>query len=181
MRFIDTGLAGAYVIELEERRDSRGFFARTFDSRIFAEHGLNPNVAQCNLSYNLRKGTLRGVHYQEPPAAEAKLVRCIRGAIWDVAIDLRPDSPTYLRHFAIELSAENRLALYIPERFGAAYQSLSDGTEVTYQVSEFYTPELERGLRYDDPVLGIEWPLPVAEISPKDASWPLLQVPERVR
>lgn len=171
MIFRETPLAGAFVIELEQRSDERGFFARTFCTREFEEHGLKGFTAQCNLSFNHRAGTLRGMHYQLPPAAEAKYVRCTRGAIFDVIIDLRPDSPTYLRHFGVELSADNRLGLYVPELFAHGYQALTDGAEVTYQVSEYYAPGQERGLRYDDPAFGIEWPLPVTVISEKDAAW----------
>jgi dTDP-4-dehydrorhamnose 3,5-epimerase len=137
-------------------------------------HGLNPRVVQCNVSYNHAKGTLRGMHLQLPPHGEVKLVRCTRGAIWDVIVDLRPGSPTHGQHFGVELSADNRRALYVPELFAHGYQALTDGAEVTYQVSEFYAPGFERGLRHDDPALGIEWPLPVSVISPKDAEWPLL-------
>jgi dTDP-4-dehydrorhamnose 3,5-epimerase len=172
--FTETPLAGAFVLDLEKRGDDRGFFARTFCQNEFTDHGLEPVVAQCNLSWNARAGTLRGMHYQLPPAAETKLVRCTAGAIYDVIVDLRPESPTYLQHFGVELTAENRRALYVPAIFGHGYQALTDGAEVTYQVGEFYTPGAERGLRHDDPALGIEWPIPVTEISEKDASWPLL-------
>lgn len=172
MKFVETDITGAYVIEPEVLRDERGFFARTFCAREFTEHGLKPVVAQSNLSFNDREGTLRGMHYQLPPAAEAKLVRCTRGAIYDVIVDLRPDSPTYMSHVGVELSEENRAALYVPELFAHGYQALTDGAEVVYQVSEFYAPGHERGLRYDDPALGIEWPLPVSVISEKDRSWP---------
>jgi dTDP-4-dehydrorhamnose 3,5-epimerase len=177
MRFIETDLPGAWVIELEERADSRGFFARTFCAREFAEHGLTTRISQSNLSFNHRQGTLRGLHYQAEPAPEAKLVRCVAGAIVDVIVDMRPGSATYLRHVAVELSAANRRALYIPELFATGYQTLADDTEVSYQVSEFYTPEAARGLRHDDPAIGIRWPLPVTEISPKDAAWPLIGEP----
>ncbi|HXG67315.1 MAG TPA: dTDP-4-dehydrorhamnose 3,5-epimerase [Blastocatellia bacterium] len=175
MLFTETDLKGAYVIELEQRRDHRGFFARAFCATEFAARGLKPVSAQCNLSFNYRKGALRGMHYQVAPATEAKLVRCIRGAIYDVIIDLRPDSPTYLSHFGVELTAEGRRALYVPEMFAHGYQTLTDGAEVMYQVSEFYAPQCERGIRYDDPAFGIEWPLPVTDISEKDAAWPLMK------
>jgi dTDP-4-dehydrorhamnose 3,5-epimerase len=174
VRFIPTELIGPMVVELEPRSDSRGFFARSFCAREFADHGLRTSFVQCNVSRNHRRGTLRGLHYQLPPAAEAKLIRCIHGAIRSVIVDVRPESPTYLRHISIELRAQDRRALYVPEMFANGYQALADDAEVIYQVSEFYAPEYERGLRQDDPVLGIEWPLPVTEISPKDASWPLL-------
>lgn len=180
MIFTETALRGAFVIDLDVREDERGGFARTFCQREFTERGLKPEVAQCNLSFNHRAGTLRGLHYQLPPAAETKLVRCTRGAILDVIVDLRPESPTYLRHVAVELSESSRRALYVPGLFAHGYQALTDGAEVSYQVGEFYTPGAERGLRHDDPRLGIVWPLPVSVISQKDAAWPLLdgqQVP----
>lgn len=175
MLFTETKLKGAFIIDLEERKDHRGMFARTFCAQEFAEHGLKPTVAQCNLSFNYKKGTLRGMHYQIAPACETKLVRCAQGAIYDVIVDMRPDSPTYLQHIGVELTAENRRALYIPEMFAHGYQALTDGSEVVYQVGEFYTPGYERGLHYNDPVLGIEWPLPVSEITAKDAAWALLE------
>lgn len=175
MQFIETELKGAYVISLDTRSDHRGFFARIFCQQELKEYGLNPNIVQCNLSFNQKKGTLRGLHYQQPPATEAKLIRCIRGAIYDVIVDMRPNSPTYLKSFGIELSADNRRALYVPEMFAHGYQALEDGAEALYSVSEFYTPGVERGLRYDDPVLGIDWPLPAVEVSEKDLSWPLLE------
>lgn len=174
MRFIETALPGAYVVELEQRADNRGFFARTFDVDEFADHGLTTRISQCNLSFNHRRGTLRGLHYQAEPAGEAKLVRCIAGAIHQVLVDMRPGSPTYLHHVAVELTAANRLAVYLPELVAAGLQTLADDSEVIYQVSEFHTPDAERGLRFDEPAIGIEWPLPVAEISAKDAAWPYL-------
>jgi dTDP-4-dehydrorhamnose 3,5-epimerase len=179
MRFIETALPGAYVVELEERRDDRGFFARTFCVREFSELGLSTRISQCNLSFNHRRGTVRGLHYQVEPAAEAKLVRCIAGAVHQILVDMRPGSPTYLRHIAVELSAANRRAVYVPELFAAGLQTLEDDTELMYQVSEFHSPEAERGLRFDDPAIGIAWPLPVAVISPKDAAWPYLISGER--
>jgi dTDP-4-dehydrorhamnose 3,5-epimerase len=169
--FTETPLAGAFVIDVKPLEDERGFFARSFCMREFEEHGLETLTAQCNLSFNQRAGTLRGMHYQLPPAAEAKLVRCLRGAIWDVIIDLRPDSPSYLRHFGVRLDDENRRALYVPPLFAHGYQALVDGAEVSYQVSEFYTPGQERGLRFDDPAFAIEWPVPVTVVSEKDRSW----------
>jgi len=172
--FTETALKGAYLIDLELKHDSRGFFARTFCAREFEEHGLQPAVAQCNLSYNTHKGTLRGMHYLAPPAQETKLVRVSRGAIYDVILDVRPDSPTYLQHIAVELTADNRRALHIPALFAHGFQTLTDDTEVLYQMSDFYVPGYERGLRYDDPALGITWPLPVTQISEKDTAWPLL-------
>lgn len=171
MKFTPTPLQDAYLIDLELLEDDRGFFARTFCMKEFEEHGLATFTAQCNLSFNHQAGTLRGMHYQLPPAAEAKLVRCLRGAIYDVIIDLRPDSPTFMQHFGVHLDDENRTALYVPPLFAHGYQALTDGAEVSYQVSEFYTPGQERGLRYDDPAFDIDWPLEVSVLSPKDASW----------
>jgi dTDP-4-dehydrorhamnose 3,5-epimerase len=174
MIFTETPLQGAWVLDLERREDPRGFFARTFCAREFEEHGLKPVVVQANLSYNPAEGTLRGMHMQREPAAETKLVRCTRGAIWDVIVDMRADSPTYLGHFGVELTAENRRALFVPELFAHGYLTLADETEVVYEVGEFYTPGTELGLRYDDPALGIDWPRTVVAISDKDAAWPLL-------
>ncbi|OWL94796.1 dTDP-4-dehydrorhamnose 3,5-epimerase [Deinococcus indicus] len=174
MNLTETALSGAFIIDLTVIADERGGFARTFDRDVFAGRGLNPLTVQANLSFNHRAGTLRGLHYQLPPAAETKLVRCTRGAILDVIVDLRPQSPTYLQHVAVELTADNRRALFVPEQFAHGYQALTDGAEVTYQVSAAYTPGSERGLRFDDPALGIGWPLPVTVISSKDAAWPLL-------
>jgi dTDP-4-dehydrorhamnose 3,5-epimerase len=174
MRFIETELSGAYIVELEERTDERGFFARTFCVKEFSELGLTTRISQCNLSFNHRRGTLRGLHFQAEPAAEAKLIRCVAGAVHQVLVDMRPGSPTYLRHVAVELSAANRRAVYLPELFAAGMQTLEDDTELMYQVSEFHTPEAERGLRFDDPAIGITWPLAVSAISAKDAAWPYL-------
>jgi dTDP-4-dehydrorhamnose 3,5-epimerase len=173
--FTETKLAGAYIIDLERREDDRGFFARAFCQHEFAERGLNTRIAQANVAFNRDRGTLRGMHFQFPPAAETKLVRCTRGAIVDVIVDLRPESATYLEHIAVELTEENGRALYVPERFAHGYQVLADETETSYQVGEFYTPELEGGLRYDDPRLGLEWPLPIKEMSEKDRGWLLLE------
>src|SRR4249919_2175848 len=159
MIFTETALPGAFVIELERREDERGFFARTFCQHEFEEHGLKPVIAQANTAFNAKKGTLRGMHFQFPPAAETKLVRCSQGAILDVIVDLRPESPTYLQHLAVELTAGNGRALYVPERFAHGYQVLQADTETTYYVGEFYTPSLESGLRYADPRLAIAWPL----------------------
>jgi dTDP-4-dehydrorhamnose 3,5-epimerase len=172
--FTETSLPGAFVIDLERREDDRGFFARTFCQHEFAEHGLKPVIAQANVAHNRYQGTLRGMHFQFPPAAETKLVRCTRGAIVDIIVDLRPESPTYLEHVSVELTAGTHRALYVPERFAHGYQVLEDGTETSYQVGEFYTPEAEGGLRFDDPRLGLEWPLPVSEMSEKDRGWALL-------
>lgn len=174
MFFHETSLSGAFVVHPDPREDDRGFFTRAFCAREFEEHGLIPTIAQTNISYNAKKGTLRGLHYQVPPATEAKFIRCISGAIWDLIVDLRPGSPTRYQHFGIELSDTNRLGLYIPEMFAHAYLALEDGAEVIYSTSTFYTPGAEAGLRYDDPSLGIEWPIEVTSVSPKDAAWPLL-------
>ncbi len=174
LRFTELELPGVFLVDLEPRGDERGFFSRTFSADLFEAHGLEPRIVQCNLSYNRRRGTLRGLHYQDEPAPETKLVRCIRGAIYMVAVDRRPGSATYQRHVGVELSAENRRALYVPRLCANGYQTLTDDAEIAYQVSEFYTPSAERGLRFDDPALGIEWPLPVTTMSDKDRAWPLL-------
>jgi dTDP-4-dehydrorhamnose 3,5-epimerase len=179
MKFTETLLKGAFVVELAPMSDARGFFARTYCAREFEEHGLKPAVAQANLSFNHKRGTLRGMHYQLPPAAETKLVRCTAGAIFDVIVDLRPGSPTYLQHVGVELTADNRKALYVPELFAHGYITLTDGAEVVYQVGEFYTPGYERGLRYDDPTLGIAWPVAIDIISDKDARWAPYEGPSR--
>jgi dTDP-4-dehydrorhamnose 3,5-epimerase len=171
MLFEETKLAGAFIIDIERREDERGFFARVFCQREMAEHGLKPVIAQANVAFNKRKGTVRGMHFQYPPAAETKLVRCTRGAILDIIVDLRPESPTYLRHVAVELTADDHRGLYVPERFAHGYQALEDATETSYQVGEFYTPGAEGGLHHADPRLGLRWPLPVSVISEKDASW----------
>lgn len=174
MIFKETKLEDAFVIELEQHGDERGFFARAFCQREFEDHGLNPVIVQANIAYNKLAGTLRGMHFQFPPAGETKLVRCTRGAILDIIVDLRPESPTYLEHVAVELSADDHRALYVPERFAHGYQVLVDETETSYQVGEFYTPDAEGGLRHDDPKLGLSWPLPVTAISEKDRGWALL-------
>jgi dTDP-4-dehydrorhamnose 3,5-epimerase len=174
MIFRATPIQGVFVIEPEPLSDERGFFSRTFCAREFKALGLAPVSAQSNIAYNNRKGTVRGMHYQLPPAAEAKLVRCTGGSIYDVVVDLRPASPSYLMHFGLELSSRNRRALYVPPLCAHGYQTLTDEAEVFYQVSEFYAPGHERGARFNDPALGIEWPLPVSLISEKDRTWPLL-------
>lgn len=175
MIFTQTTLKGAFAVDLKPIGDDRGFFAYMWCAKQAAEHGLAERVAQVKLSQNKQRGTLRGMHYQVPPAAETKLVRCIRGGVFDVIVDLRKDSPTYLKHVGVELSADNRRALYVPAGFAHGYQTLTDDAEVMYQVDEFYAPQHERGLRYDDPRLAIRWPINVSSISPKDASWPLLE------
>jgi dTDP-4-dehydrorhamnose 3,5-epimerase len=174
MIYTETKLRGAFVIEPQPIRDDRGFFTYMLDAKEAASHGLNVTLAQVKLSYNFHKGTLRGMHYQAPPAAENKLVRCTRGAILDVIVDLREGSPTYRQHIAVELTAENRKSLYVPQMFAHGYQALMDETEVIYHVDEYYAPQQERGLRYDDPKLGINWPLPVAGLSKRDRAWALL-------
>ncbi|NOR47281.1 MAG: dTDP-4-dehydrorhamnose 3,5-epimerase [Methanosarcinaceae archaeon] len=171
MRFTETRLKGAFIIELERLEDERGFFARTFCQKEFEAHGLNPRLVQCNISYNKHKGTLRGMHYQAAPMAEAKLVSCTRGAIYDVIIDLRPESPTYCQWIADELNTENRMMIYIPEGFAHGFQTLEDDTEVFYHMSEFFSPEHARGVRWDDPMFGIEWPLDTKIISEKDKNY----------
>lgn len=174
MRFISSHLEGVWIIEPEPHTDERGLFARTFCVHEFAEHGLQTSFVQCSTSWNAKAGTLRGLHYQLQPAAEAKLVRCTAGSLFDVAVDLQPDSKTYLQYIAVELSARNRRAIYIPEMFAHGFQSLEDDTEVFYQISEFYAPELSAGVRYNDARLAIKWPRPVSTISAKDASLPPL-------
>jgi dTDP-4-dehydrorhamnose 3,5-epimerase len=156
--FVETKLAGLYIIEVEKREDERGFFARTFCQHEFEAHGLNPRVAQCSTSFNKKKGTLRGLHYQVAPYAEVKLVRCTAGAIYDVAVDLRPDSPTYKQWVAVEQTDSNRKSFYIPAGCAHGFQTLVDNAEVYYQISEFYHAEAARGVRWDDPALGIVWP-----------------------
>jgi dTDP-4-dehydrorhamnose 3,5-epimerase len=170
--FTETPLQGAFLIDLEPHRDARGFFARSFCRREFEANGLNPNVAQRNLSLNHKAGTLRGMHFQKGPAAEAKLVRCLQGRIYDVIVDLRPHSPTYREHFAVELSGESYRALFIPELFAHGFQSLIDQSLMEYQMSEYYAPEHESGFRYDDPAFKLAWPLAVTVISEQDLAWP---------
>lgn len=171
MIFAETKLKGAFIIDVERREDSRGFFARAFCQREFEQHGLKPLIAQANIAFNRCKGTLRGMHFQFPPVAETKLVRCTRGAIVDIIVDLRPESPTYLDHVSVELTGENSRAIYVPERFAHGYQVLCDDTETSYQVGEFYAPGSEGGLLYSDPRLGIKWPLAVGIMSDKDKEW----------
>jgi dTDP-4-dehydrorhamnose 3,5-epimerase len=176
MIFSETELRGAYVVDIEPREDERGFFARAWCANEFAERGLSTRVVQVNASFNRRQGTLRGMHYQAAPHAEVKLVRCTRGAIFDVVVDLRPESPTYKRWTGVELTADNRRAFYVPEGFAHGYQTLVPDTETFYQVSEFYAPGAERGVRWNDPAFGIEWPEPEnAFVSEKDAAWPDFQ------
>ncbi|MGI8510480.1 MAG: dTDP-4-dehydrorhamnose 3,5-epimerase [Gemmatimonadaceae bacterium] len=179
MLFTRTRLDGAYVIDIEPREDARGFFARTFCVHEFEAHGLKGVVAQCSIAYSSTRGTLRGMHFQSAPAAETKLVRCTGGAIHDVIVDMRPGSTTYLQHFTVDLSDENRRSLYVPEGFAHGYQTLTDDSEVTYQAGDFYAPGFEGGFRYDDPAFGIQWPLPVTVISDRDAAWPFLDESDR--
>ncbi|MGB6691517.1 MAG: dTDP-4-dehydrorhamnose 3,5-epimerase [Terracidiphilus sp.] len=174
MIFTETKLKGAFIIDIERREDSRGFFARAFCQHEFEAHGLKPIIAQANLAFNHKAGTLRGMHFQFPPSAETKLVRCTRGAILDIIVDLRTESPTHLEHIAVELNEDNSRALYVPERFAHGYQVLTDKTETSYQVGEFYMPGSEGGLLYNDPRLKLQWPLPVSVISEKDQQWKTL-------
>jgi dTDP-4-dehydrorhamnose 3,5-epimerase len=174
MIFTATKLRGACIIDIQPHTDARGFFARAFCQREFAEQGLNPVIAQVNIASNRVKGTLRGMHFQCPPAADSKLVRCTRGAILDVIVDLRPESPTYLQHIAVELTEDNFRALYVPERFAHGYQALQDNTDTCYHAGEFYTPGTDGGLRYNDPRLGLAWPLPITAMTDKDRDWKLL-------
>jgi dTDP-4-dehydrorhamnose 3,5-epimerase len=172
MLFRETELKGAFIVEPERLEDERGFFARTWCQQEFETHGLNPRLVQCSISFNRKKGTLRGMHYQAAPHAEAKLVRCTMGAIYDVIIDLRPQSPTFKQWIAEELTAENRRAFYIPEGCAHGFQTLADNTEVLYQMSEFYYPESSRAVRWNDPAFGIDWPLPSTAISNRDLTHP---------
>jgi dTDP-4-dehydrorhamnose 3,5-epimerase len=170
-----TELPEVRVVEIEPLEDERGFFARAWDADALPAAGARAGFVQANVAYNRRAGTVRGLHYQAPPHAEAKLVRCTRGAMWDVAVDVRPDSPTRLRWVAVELSAENRRAVYIPEGFAHGYQTLSDDTEALYEVTARYAPDAERGLRWDDPAIGILWPAAAERtVSAKDRAWPLI-------
>lgn len=172
MIFHKTPLKDARVIELEKRGDDRGFFARMFCEQEFAKDGLETRFVQANNSLSAKKGTLRGMHYQLMPAGEVKVVRCVRGALWDAIVDLRPDSPSYKKWFGAELTAENRNMMYVPRGFAHAILTLTDDTEALYLVSNFYSPNDERGLRWNDPVFKIDWPIKPIEISPKDAAWP---------
>jgi len=170
--FRETALKGAYVIEPERKEDSRGFFARTWCRDEFASHGLSAALVQCNISYNHKKGTLRGMHFQRAPHAEVKLVRCTAGAIFDVIIDLRPDSPTYTKHVSVVLSCTNRHMLYIPEGMAHGFQTLEDGTEVFYQMSHWYDALSAAGVRWDDPQFGIPWPSDTRIIAERDQAYP---------
>jgi dTDP-4-dehydrorhamnose 3,5-epimerase len=179
VKFTETGLDGAWIVDLEPIEDDRGFFARSWCAKDLAELGMVADVAQCNVSYNHPAATLRGMHYSVQPVAESKFVRCTAGAVHDVIVDVRPDSPTYLRWVGVELSAANRRALYVPPMFAHGYLTLTEGAEVTYQVSAFYTPGAERGVRFDDPAFAIEWPLEPVVLSDKDRSWGPFEVAGR--
>lgn len=172
MIFLETGLAGAVLIEPERQEDARGFFARTWCQREFTDHGLNARLVQCNVSFNKKRGTLRGMHYQVAPHEEAKLVRCTRGSLYDVMIDLRPASPTFKKHVGVVLTDQSRKMLYVPEGCAHGFQTLEDETEMFYQMSEFYAPDCARGLRWDDPAFGIRWPLEERTMSERDRSYP---------
>ncbi len=172
MNFTETRLKGAYVVDIRRIEDDRGFFARAWCQNEFTTHELNPGLAQLNVGYTRRRGTVRGMHYQRPPWEEAKLVRCTRGAVYDVLIDLRRDSPTHGQWVGVELTGENHRMLYAPAGFAHGYQALTDDTEVYYQTTQFYAPEYATGVRFDDPAFGIAWPLSVELVSVQDRSWP---------
>jgi dTDP-4-dehydrorhamnose 3,5-epimerase len=172
MIFTKTVLNDATIVDIEKKEDERGFFARSWCRHEFEAHGLNPNLAQCNISFNPQKGTLRGMHIQVQPHEEAKLVRCTRGSLCDVIIDLRPDSSTYKKHLSVDLTSENRRMLYVPEGFAHGFLTLEDATEVFYQISEFYRSGSQRGFRWDDPAFAIAWPAEVRLISDRDRSYP---------
>lgn len=174
MQFRPLSIAGAMVVDVERREDPRGFFARSFCCDEFAAHGLPPVFVQCNISWNARRGTLRGMHFQRAPSREGKLVRCTAGAILDVVVDLRPDSPTYRRWEGVELTAANRRALYIPPGLAHGFQTLADDTEVFYQMTDMFAPDLADGVRWNDPAFGIEWPIADPIMSERDAAYPLL-------
>jgi dTDP-4-dehydrorhamnose 3,5-epimerase len=172
VRFLPTSLAGTYVVEQERHADDRGFFARTWCAQEFARQGLEPALAQCSVSFNRLRGTLRGLHYQAPPYAEAKLVRCNRGALYDVALDLRPDSPTFQSWIGVELTQEDGRALYVPPGVAHGFYCLADATEVAYQMSTPYAPEAARGVRWNDPFHRVVWPGPVVVIATRDKDYP---------
>jgi dTDP-4-dehydrorhamnose 3,5-epimerase len=172
MIFTETRISGAFLLEIKKIEDDRGFFGRSFCKKELEEHGLNGNIVQANTSMSRKKGTIRGLHYQVEPYHEAKLIRCTRGRVFDVIVDLRPGSPTYLQWFGAELTPDNYRMVYVPGNFAHGYLSLEDNSEVYYNVTEFYTPGSEKGIRYNDPALNIEWPIPVEIVSEKDKSWP---------
>jgi dTDP-4-dehydrorhamnose 3,5-epimerase len=175
MRFIETGVVGARVIDPNPREDERGRFMRAWCAREFAEHGLDFVPVQANMGFNVRRGTVRGMHFQEVPALEAKLVRCTRGAMFDVVVDLRPESPSYGKWYGVDLSAENGRMLYVPEHCAHGYQTLEDCTEMYYMTSGFYTPSVAHGVRFDDPAFDIQWPLDATVVSEQDRGWPLVE------
>ena len=174
MIFTETGLPGAYVIEPKLLNDQRGFFARVWCRNELLQHGLSGELVQSNIGFSYRKGTVRGLHFQRVPHAEAKIVRCTRGAVFDVIVDLRPDSPTYRRWFGAPLTPENRKMMYVPEGMATGYMTLEDETEVNYHTSQFFAPESAFGVRFDDPAFGIEWPLEATVVSDQDRGWPLM-------
>lgn len=171
MRFTPAPLEGAWIVEQERHHDMRGYFVRTWCRREFTAHGLNPELVQCSVSFNLRRGTLRGMHWQAAPHQEVKLVRCTRGSIWDVIVDLRCGSASYLRHFGLELRADTGTALYVPQGFAHGFVTLEDVTEVYYQMSAFHEPDASRGARWNDPAFGIPWPVAAPILHPRDAGY----------
>lgn len=174
MKFIETPLHGLYVIEHKKLRDERGLFARTFCKHEFLQIGFTKELVQFNHSFNVKKGTIRGMHYQNQPFSECKLIRCVQGKVFDIAIDIRKNSPTYLRHFGIELSQENMLSIFIPEGFAHGFQTLEHNTSLIYHHSEYYTPQADAGIRHNDPEINIYWPLSAENLSEKDKSYPLI-------
>ena len=177
MQFLETSIPGTFTIEIEPARDERGFFARSFDEEEFRAHGLDPHVAQCGISFNARRGTLRGMHFQAAPHQEAKLVRCTAGAVYDVVLDLRPGSPSYRRWQALELTPRKLRMLYIPPGCAHGFMTLTDDAEVFYQISAAHVPDAARGVRWNDPAFGIDWPGEPSVIAPRDAEWPLWTEP----
>ncbi len=176
MQFIETPLLGLYIINYSKFEDERGFFTRTFCKKEFSQIGFNKEWVQLNHSFNVKKGTVRGLHYQKMPFSESKLIRCIQGRVFDVAVDIRQNSPTYLQYFSIELSADNMSAIFIPNGFAHGFQTLEENSSLIYHHSEYYTPEADAGLRYNDPGINIKWPLPVVNLSVKDKQYPFLDV-----
>jgi dTDP-4-dehydrorhamnose 3,5-epimerase len=175
MRFTETGLSGAAIIDPSPHQDGRGRFMRAWCAREFAEHGINFAPVQANLGFSVRQGTIRGLHFQQVPALESKLVRCTRGSMFDVVVDLRPNSPTFAKWYGTTLSADNGRMLFVPEECAHGYQTLEENTEMHYMTSAYYAPDYARGVRFDDPLFAIEWPLPATNISEQDRKWPLMQ------
>ena len=175
MKFLETAIIDAYVIEIEEINDERGFFSRAWDKKIFEEKKLNSNLVQCNISFNKKKGTLRGLHYQEKPFEEAKLVRCTNGSVYEVIVDLRKNSPTYKKWYGVELSSKEHNMIYVPEGCALGFQTLEDNTELFYQMSQYYKPEFSKGIKWNDESFKISWPLEVTVISKKDQTLPLFE------